>query len=389
MTDADHGAMAREIPPPRSLADLKAEVLRRAESQVYPLIGLDVDDVREALIHINSLDRDEWADAWIAVGDRYSEIGERLAHCSKDEADRNFLRAWRLYGFGRWPVPNAARKEAAYAKSLAAFARHLDLARPEVEVLRLPFQEGTVIAYLHLPARRPAPIVVVISGLDSRKEELAERCDPLVAAGIGYVAVDSPGTGQAPVKASATAERMYSCLLDHLFARKDVDSQRVAIFGGSFGGYWALKLAITERSRLKGAVVQSPGVHTTFQPDHLRRALGNREYLFDLVPAMLTTFDGVSDLSGLAKARSELSLLDQGLLSEPAAPMLVIAGVRDSQTPFEDIELLLRSGTTPKEAWINPVGGHMGRDASLWKDPVIFKRITMPWLVRLLDQDAT
>ena len=39
------------------------------------------------------------------------------------------------------------------------------------------------------------------------------------------------------------------------------------------------------------------------------------------------------------------------------APMLVIGGVHDTQVPIADIDLLLHSGETPKDAWINPAGG--------------------------------
>ena len=46
----------------------------------------------------------------------------------------------------------------------------------------------------------------------------------------------------------------------------------------------------------------------------------------------------------------------------------------DSQMPI----------ATPKNAWIHPRGGHMGRDAKDWPDPVIFKKVTTPWLLRAL-----
>ena len=49
---------------------------------------------------------------------------------------------------------------------------------------------------------------------------------------------------------------------------------------------------------------------------------------------------------------------------------------------MSDIELLLRSGDVPKEAWINPSGGHMGRELKGWTDPVIFRDVTLPWLLR-------
>jgi hypothetical protein len=37
--------------------------------------------------------------------------------------------------------------------------------------------------------------------------------------------------------------------------------------------------------------------------------------------------------------------------------------------------------------WLHPRGGHMGRDAKAWPDPVIFKRVTTPWLLRALEVD--
>ena len=40
--------------------------------------------------------------------------------------------------------------------------------------------------------------------------------------------------------------------------------------------------------------------------------------------------------------------------------MLVVGG---AQVPVDDLELLLNSGIEPREAWINPAGGHMGRTA--------------------------
>ena len=40
----------------------------------------------------------------------------------------------------------------------------------------------------------------------------------------------------------------------------------------------------------------------------------------------------------------------------------------------------------PREAWINPAGGHMGRPPATWPDPVIFRKIILPWEVRRLSQ---
>ncbi len=77
-----------------------------------------------------------------------------------------------------------------------------------------------------------------------------------------------------------------------------------------------------------------------------------------------------------------MSLKTAGWLEKPSAPMLLINGMRDTQVPVEDVFLLMRSGS-PKEVWINPQGGHMGRNPAI-SDQKIFETVTLPWVVRML-----
>jgi esterase FrsA len=56
--------------------------------------------------------------------------------------------------------------------------------------------------------------------------------------------------------------------------------------------------------------------------------------------------------------------------------------------PISDSYLLLSNGDVPKEAWINPSGGHLGREATRWKDPEIFAKVIIPWEVRMLGKDT-
>jgi hypothetical protein len=224
-----------------------------------------------------------------------------------------------------------------------------------------------------------------VNGLDSRKEDLSESFAAILSYGIGFLAVDGPGTGQAPIKVSETSDRMLSRVLDYLQTRPGVDSTRIAMHGVSWGAYWATKMSIVERARLKGASAQSPPVDKFFQKDFLMNSLlGNREYLFDQVPALMNIFDGVKTVDELAAALSRMSLVNQKLLGKPSTPMLILAGVLDTQVPISDIYLLLNSGDGPKDAWINPAGGHLGRQVKVWPDPIIFKQVIIPWLVRTL-----
>jgi esterase FrsA len=153
----------------------------------------------------------------------------------------------------------------------------------------------------------------------------------------------------------------------------------------SWGAYWATKLAIVERARLKGTSAQSPPIDAFFQKEFLMNSLlGNREYLFDQVPALMSVLEGVNTLDQMTEILPKMSLVKQGLLGKPMAPMLIIGGVLDTQVPISDLYLLLSKGDVPKEAWINPQGGHLGRQVKVWPDPAIFKQVIIPWLVKTL-----
>lgn len=371
----------------RTIDEIKTEAIHRAEVGQYPLIGLDPADVKAAFETIHTADKDEWAAGFMRVADRYFNEAKSLERSDPTKANADYIRAWKLYSFGRWPIPASPGKQRSYEKAIEAFLDHAKFYDPPLEVVHIPFEGKEITGYLRLPknAKVPVPLVIAVNGLDSRKEDLTESFGAILPFGIGFLAVDGPGTGQAPIKVSETSERMLSKVIDYAQSRPEIDKNRIALHGVSWGAYWATKMAIVERGRLRGASAQSPPVDGFFQKDFLiNHLLGNREYLFDQVPALMNILEGVHALDEMADYLPKMSLVHQGLLGKPMAPMLVIAGVLDTQVPISDDFLLLSKGDVPKDAWINPQGGHLGRQVGVWPDPKIFKEVIIPWLVKTL-----
>ena len=379
-------AMAQERTE-RTIEEIKAEAVTRAENGMYPVIGLDPNDLREAFKSIKTRDKDEWAAAFIGVGDRYMAEAKSLEASDPAKANADYIRAWRIYSFGRWPFPSSPGKQRAYAKALEAFRAHTKFWDPPMEIVHIPFEGKEIIGYLRLPknASGPVPLVIAVNGLDSRKEDLAESFSAILPYGIGFLAVDGPGTGEAPIKASPTADRMLSRVIDYAQSRSEIDKSRMAVHGVSWGAYWATKLSIVERTRLKVVSTQSPPVDKFFSKEFLQQSLlGNREYLFDQIPALMAIFDNVSTVNELERVFPTMSFVSQNLLGKPTTPMLIIGGVLDTQVPISDIYMLLSAGDVPKYAWINPQGGHLGRQKGVWPDPLIFREVIIPYLVRAL-----
>jgi esterase FrsA len=372
----------------RTLDEIKVEAVHRAEVGGYPLIGLDPNDVREAFKAIHTRDKDEWAEGFMGVADRYMAEGKAIEASDPKKANADYVRAWHLYSFGRWPAENSSpKKKLSYSKSIEAYLAHARFMDPPLQVVHIPFEGKEIIGYLRLPkeATGPVPIVIAVNGLDSRKEDLSESFSAILPYGVGYIAVDGPGTGQSPVKASPTADRTLSRVIDYLQTRPEVDKTRIAMHGVSWGAYWGTKMSIVERARLKCVSVQSPPTDLFFQREFVINSLvGNKEYLFDQIPAMMSIFDNVTTVDQVVDVFSKMSLENQHLLGKPTTPMLILAGAKDTQVPISDVYKLLDSGDVPKDAWINPQGGHLGRQVGVWPDPRIFRQVILPWLAHNL-----
>lgn len=372
------------IARPRTWDELRLEVQARTDRQVYPMTGMRSEDVQIVLSRISDLDRDAWGRSWAQQAREWIERAERLLPGNRGGAADAFLMAWRYASFGAWPIAISKEKKASYALSVEAFQRYGALLPQPIERIEIEVNGGSVTVYLQLPeGERPAPVLISIGGLDSYKEYVAERYGPVYHRhGLGWVAVDAPNTGEARVAADERGERIYAAVIDYLHTRHDVDAKRIGVQGVSLGGYWATKVAFAEHQRLRVAVNWAGPLDAAWSTQQLRDALGSREYLFDLPQALMTVW-GYDSAEALVAGQSRMSIVKQGLLGKPTPPrMLVVNGLKDSLVPACDSLLLLQSGT-PKSAWLNPEGIHLGRSAE-WNDERIMSEVIMPWLTQNL-----
>jgi esterase FrsA len=368
----------------RSLDEIKQEVMRRA-GHINPFEGIRREDAVQVLAALTSLDRDHWAAAWCKVGLAYEEQADARAKAgaSGGELAELYTLAFEYCHIARYPVPSSSGKEAAYRHSLRLFRKAAQHFTPPLAIIEIPFEGNTLVGYLQIPpgAARP-PVVVHWGGVDGWKENRQRASAAFHRNGIATLTVDMPGSGENPVRyGDPAAERTFSAWLDHLAGRGDVDGSRVGVWGGSFGAYWAARLAFTEAKRIKGAVFHGGNVHYGFQEKWLRPAFttGGATYLFgaaSLLEARGRAM-GTQTLEEFLAAVPRLSLLDMGVLDQPSAPLLGVNGKLDDQAPVEDIYLLMEHGG-PKEARIYPKGYHMGRTPGMPEDEI--RNMIVAWL---------
>ncbi|MBI2087648.1 MAG: alpha/beta hydrolase [Deltaproteobacteria bacterium] len=363
----------------KSLEEIKAMVRERTGKQnVFRLAKRE--DVEPVLNRLTSKDPELWAEEWSRVAKRYEEEGNlHDGRGEREKAREAYLMSYTYYTIGRYPVPHSPGKKECFRKSLELFVkagRYFDF---PMERLSIPYGDKVIPAYLRLPpGQGKRPVVINFGGIDSYKAECFPYDEALLQAGLGTCAVDMPGVGESPIKGSTTAESLFSSVIDYLENRPEIDRERIAILGRSFGGYWSAKMAFVELERLRASVVWGGGIHYFFQEQWQRKSTNAESYLMDHEIARAMAF-GLSDLEEIAAYFPSLSLKTQGWFDKPSCPMLIVNGKDDLQTPIEDLYILLESGI-PKAARVFP-GGHMGQT------PETFPTIVR-WLKRELAESA-
>ena len=367
----------------KTLDEIKTDILHRA-GRINPFERVKREDVEQVVRRLSSLESDVWGEEWGKIGSKYESLAEEQQRQGRSkEAGATYYLAYEYFRIGRYPVPSSPEKMNCYQGALRTFLKAAPTMEPPLERVEIPFEGKKVVGYLQIPKEsdRP-PVVMHWGGVDGWKEDRRSNSDGLLRMGLACFTIDMPGAGENPCLGSdLTAERTFSAAINYLETRKDIDGKRIACMGGSFGGYWAAKLAHVEAKRLRGAVNWGAGVHRTFQEEWLRPALTLTASQYLMGPASLldarSYIFGVKTLEETLRIAPSLSLVAQGLIDQPCAPLLCINGKEDDQHPISDLYLLAEHGS-PKDLRIIAGAGHMGRRRGESNDDVV--EIITRWL---------
>jgi esterase FrsA len=348
----------------RPLSEVKDLLIQRVRERRVPMEFTEPETAKRVVHGLTSLDHAEWAAAFGAPAALHRERAERAeAAGDRDDAAMQWRLAWAYEAVAHYPAPRTPPKRQAYERARGAFRRLAPLLDPPAEPVEIPHSgsagDGAVLpAYLRRPreAVAPMPLLLIWGGIDTYKERVTLGVEPYLEAGVAVLSFDIPGVGEAPVKGSETAERMWDAVFAWIDRREDLDRQRVGLLGRSAGGYWSTKLVHTHRDRILAAVNHAGMIHHYFTPEAIDRA-ERSEYPYEHWETMAHAF-GVESYEAWLAFAPRLSLLEQGVLDQPCAPLLLVHGTKDTFIPIEDHYLLLEHGQ-PKSARFFPTA-HMG-----------------------------
>ena len=258
----------------------------------YAPAGAQIGEAWAIAAQIQAGDATSWYNAWSSYADRLYELGIKSRDTGHRVSARNaFLRASNYYQTAyifMFALPVDPRVITAYEKQTDAFRKAAELFEPSIEILKIPYENTTLPGYFIKPDASGAPrkILLCTGGYDGTCEELFF----IIAGGAlerGYnvLVFDGPGQGGALVKQKlsmrADWENVVTPVVDYLVKRRDVDSARIALYGGSFGGYLAPRAAAFEH-RLAACIADAAlfdpaALSTKMFPQNIASALAKND----------------------------------------------------------------------------------------------------------------
>jgi 2,6-dihydroxypseudooxynicotine hydrolase len=183
------------------------------------------------------------------------------------------------------------------------------------------------------------PLVVLIPGLDSTKEEFYLWESVFLRRGMATLSLDGPGQGETGFRISIRAdyEVAVGAILDAVAGLDGLDFDRVGAAGVSLGGYYVVRAAAFE-PRLKAVAGVSGPYDMAAQWD-------------SMPPLTRETFMHHSGASDEADARERASAMSlAGVAEQVAQPCLVVTGKRDRIVPWEQTKRI--ADEAPHGQWV-------------------------------------
>jgi len=264
---------------------------------------------------------------WSRVAERYAARGRPL------EASRR----WNM---ARFPFVDGPARQQALDRCVAAFDQwrrsSTDIEPLDVGLDGLDgggrvrgWASGLAPATAAGPGVDRRPVLLIMGGIVTPKEQWAPALAALRRWGMAVVATELPRVGQNTLRYTPESWRMLSGLLDAIADRADVS--RTYALALSFAGHLALRCAVEDR-RIRGVVTTGAPVRELFTDAGWQRRLPRitRDTLAHLTGIPVAELPG--RLGGWALSADQLASLD--------IPVYYAASDRDEIIPAGEVQLL-------------------------------------------------
>jgi dienelactone hydrolase len=266
----------------------------------------------------------------------------------KIPARDDYFIAAQYWASAMWPIDEVNRTLTMYnAKKRETFGKYMQLADHHVEWAEIPYRGKTLPAVFHLPPGyrngTKVPVVVIVPGMDGYKEKYVSLYgDDWMQRGVAVLCVEGPGYWEAPLRGiyvdvagwAETGEEV----MRYLAARPEIDADKVALTGSSFGSFFSA-IMMSHEPRYKACAITGtcyqPGGYAIFET---ASPTFKRRFMF---------MSGLTDEGEFDRFRKTLDW--HGYAEKIKAPYLVIAGGSDELCPIESTQSFVAALSGPKQ----------------------------------------
>lgn len=294
---------------------------------------------------------EDWCRTWTAEGAAHEALGRAaLAEGRTRSAGDHLARAAVYHHFAKFVfVVDPDQMRAAHERAVACLTDALPHLDPPGRRVEIPFEGSRLVGVVRIPTGEgPHPVVLMIPGLDSTKEELGSTEQTFLDRGLATLTIDGPGQGEAeydlPVRGdwAPVAEAVWEAL----DKEPDLDRERLGVWGVSLGGYYAPRVAAALGDRVSACVsLAGPfdfGAGWDGMPQLTRDTFRVRS--------------GAADDAEARRLASTCSMAD--VAADLVAPLLVVFGRQDRLIPWQNAERLVASVSGPAALLMLEDGNH-------------------------------
>ena len=331
VTKSSLDALFRVLGAKRALPDL---------FYIRPLLmGGNFLDLREAFSRIHAWN--EWPESWERVGEKR----EVLADIAREEGREVSAREGYIFAAAAYHMAQLLlfedfrKKRELYGKCASCYRRAAPLLDPPAELVEIPFDSFRLPGVLRFPpSSSPVPVVIFVTGAVTGKEEMHLLGSGLVERGVGTLLFDGPGMGEAWEQGPLIpgCHRVAAALFDYLEGDSRVDPGRIGLFGVSFGGNVALRMAAREKRTAAVIALSAP-----------YDLSGYGEYVLPVIEELVRYALQSDSKKKYEEWKRTFSL--ESSLPEIAAPLLTIGGGEDFFVPGDDTKRIHGGGKGKKK----------------------------------------
>lgn len=248
--------------------------------------GADVGECLATAYRIKEGDFESWYSEWLETAERVKAIADDCLEKGHLVSARDaYLRAFNYYRLAEFYLhqdPEDPRIMELYNKGKNCFEKALELGESAPEKVLIPYEDTELPGYFYPGGEKGTerPTLILQTGFDGTLEELHFLAVAVAARGMNCLTFEGPGQGsvirEQGLPFRPDWEKVVSPVVDFALNIEEVDPDKVALMGLSFGGYLAPRAAAFEK-RL-AACIANGGVYD-FMGSHMPEGMSREQFV--------------------------------------------------------------------------------------------------------------